>query len=92
MVLLWALPFLTSPGANDGVALRLGKVQKGYVTAIPYVAPELELKVVAGAPKGYVYGCQQAVETRKREDHADDIVTLSCAEGVRLELKGVRFK
>lgn len=91
LVLLWAL-FPMSHGAEDGIALRLGPVTKGRVIATPYVVPEVELQVLAGAPKGYVYGCKQEVTERLLSDHIDDVVALSCAEGVRLELKGVHFK
>lgn len=96
MVVMSTLMFLASPGANpedDGVALRLEKIpKKGYVLGTPYVAPQLELQVLGGAPKGYVYGCKQTVEHRTRADHEDDIVILECAEGVRLELKGIKLQ
>lgn len=89
-VLLLAV-LLALPG-DEGTALHIVSRRGDHVVAVPYVVPKLEMKVLAGAPEGYVYECKQVTETRVRNDHEDDIVVLNCAEGVKLELKGIELR
>jgi hypothetical protein len=89
IVLLVTLPSL---GDSDKFSLRVlpsDEKNKVMIVTQPFVPPRLEYKILAGTPKTYLYNCQQVDEIREHVDHKDTVVIVECADGIKLELKGV---
>lgn len=82
-----------APPAGELALKVLPNSRPPEVWARPYVAPAMLFHQTTGQPpEGFVEGCRVVPMERDHPDHVDRIVVLTCAKGIKLELRNVDFE